>query len=706
MDKASVALHREKLLKCMPEVTGYISNFQSINKRWGMAITTALIETGHMARHVSTLFAPLIQEMSSTKTKYGGIQKQLVDAILFEMVKKVVAEISDAAKFAINILKRNLFERTADVGYLATDAEIVNFLKMIRNGEDAAQIQQKSRFIRNRLKDYQHEYTVYNEIIVLDASGYVQANLDEKNRVIRSTDSLLALTQAVDLHSDLTEDKYIETFRETDLRPGHGHVLIYSQKIEDPETRMSLGTLCLCFDFEDEMERIFTDLLEGNDRMIVGILNKDGRVLCSSQPDALSLEMIISVDLEASFKIIMIQDCPYLYNMAATDGYQGFFGLPWYGVALIRADAAFDDQESQLLLDKSMNQKLQNFSAELSNIKKQSEELLGDMKIDSLNGQINAAKSDAKAFVEVLRFIEGIGAEIDGVFTDAIENLQQTVIASLFHDVEFRAFQGNNVADRNLYERANDVCWWALTPLFRSLMTKHLQQGLTETDLQGLTENLQYINDLYTPYLRLVLADTEGVVIATSNPPAVLEERFVESSLPQGQGLVGMKLDFTLVNDALHLPTTKDYCVSEFVPSPLYGGRPTYIYSTAVRDPEDTTRPVGVIQIVFDSEPQFRAMLTDTLPKDDQQIRSGAFGIFADREKNILSSTDPDYPVGSTLDLDDALFQGENGERTSTLIELNSRTYSLGIQVSHGYREYKQNDGYVNDMICLIFVPL
>jgi len=51
---------------------------------------------------------------------------------------KVVSQIVDAAKFTINILKQNLFERTADVGYLATDSEIVNFLKQSAgNGAEA-----------------------------------------------------------------------------------------------------------------------------------------------------------------------------------------------------------------------------------------------------------------------------------------------------------------------------------------------------------------------------------------------------------------------------------------------------------------------------------------------------------------------------------------------------------------------------------------
>ena len=707
MDRNSIALQRNKLLETMPEISSFMSTFYSINKRWGVAITTAMIETGHMDQNVVNLFTPLVEEMKATKTKYSKIQEQLVDTIIFEMVKKVVFEISDEAQFAINILKRNLFERTADVGYLSTDGEIVNYLKAVQGGHDANANAEQKAFVQQRLADYQYEYTVYNEIIILDTAGRVLANLDQTNHIIQSSDPLLDQTQAIDLHDSSHPDKYIETFRTTDLWPGRGNTLIYSQKIEDPETHVALGTLCLCFDFEQEMESIFKDLAQGNDQLIVAILDEKGRVISSNRSDVLAIGSYIPFNKDEDFQLFKHQRKTYLFNVAETDGYQGFYGLPWYGLTMIDTSIAFGKDQEAGLQDNALVRQLENFSSELAAIKRQSEELLSDMKIDSLNGQINAAKFNEKSFVEVLRFIEAIGREIDDLLACVIENLQQTVIASLFSEVQFRAFQGNNIADRNLYERANDVCWWALTPLFRELLTKHHEQGLTLHELKALTDNLQYINDLYTPYLRLVLVDNQGVVIATSNPPAELSERVLEAAMPKNQDFVGMKLDSGLVKQALSLQSSKEYCVSEFVPTVLYGGRHTYIYSTAVRDFKDSRRVVGTIQIVFDSEPQFLAMLSDTLPKDEnKKIVEGCFGIFANRNKQVIASTNPDINPGDSLSLDDSFFQGERGDRQSSIVTFGKRTYSLGVQVSHGYREYKIVDGYVNDVVCLVFVPM
>lgn len=706
MNPENILGNKEELIQSIPVVRQYLKKFRDINKQWAIAITSGKIETGHLETEASQVFIPLLEDMGTTKEKYSKIQERLVDAILFEMVKKVVREINDTAKFAINILKRNLFERTADVGYLATDTEIVDFLRRCQDREGNELSVSEMEDIRQRLIDYQYEYTVYDEILVLDTLGEVQTNFDESSRVSHSKDPLLSQTQAIDLHQRLDEDKYIETYRKTDLRPRQGSALMYSQKIEDASVQESCGTLCLSFDIDDEMERIFSDLRQGNPQIVIALLDDRGRIM-NSNSSILPYGSRVSVDVDAEFRFLTFSGKTYLATMVETDGYQGFFGLPWYALAMIDIAEGFKTVNTEQDEGTSHNQKLQNFSEELTVIKKDSEELLDDMKVDSINGRVQASKFGAKAFVEILQFVKQIGEEIDDLFTAAVLNLQNTIVTSFFNDIQFRAFQGNNIADRNLYERANDVCWWALTPLFRQLLAKNINLPISESEQQALTSNLQYINDLYTPYLRLVLADPKGNVVAVSDPPDGIEERFVEDGLPTGQDFVGTYLESGLIKKAIGLSSSRDYCVSDFIPSPLYGGRPTYIYSTAVRDPQNARKVVGVVQIVFDAEPQFHAMLSDILPKDEQkQIQAGCFGIFVNRSKTIISSTAPEYPPGTKLPLEDSCFKYNNGERASVVAELAGQSYAVGLQVSEGYREYKKGDGYTNDVVCMIFVPV
>ncbi|MEB0284817.1 hypothetical protein, partial [Sphingomonas sp. 10B4] len=61
-----------------------------------------------------------------------------------------------------------------------------------------------------------------------------------------------------------------------------------------------------------------------------------------------------------------------------------------------------------------------------------------------------------------------------------------------------------DIMDRNLYERANDCRWWALTPDIQLLMADAFINGeMGDDDTQVITRILESINALYTAYSRL-----------------------------------------------------------------------------------------------------------------------------------------------------------------------------------------------------------
>ena len=116
---------------------------------------------------------------------------------------------------------------------------------------------------------------------------------------------------------------------------------------------------------------------------------------------------------------------------------------------------------------------------------------------------------------------------------------------------------------------------------------------------------------------------------------------------------------------------------------------------------------MGGIGIVFDSEPQFSAMLEDALPRDDEgEVLPGAFGVFADRRGQVIASTCETFRPGQRLPLEGRFFELANGERLSALVELDGGKYAVGAAMSQGYREYKTSDIYTNDVLGLIFVPV
>ncbi len=107
-------------------------------------------------------------------------------------------------------------------------------------------------------------------------------------------------------------------------------------------------------------------------------------------------------------------------------------------------------------------------------------------------------------------------------------------MTSLLRDNQFHAALAIDIMDRNLYERANDCRWWALTPTFAELLSA---PSPTDTHRATIRAILQTINGLYTVYSNLIVFDRAGRIIAVSAQDSrdlegtVLDEEWVSRIL-------------------------------------------------------------------------------------------------------------------------------------------------------------------------------
>jgi hypothetical protein len=621
--------------------------------------------------------ATLLDDMEHTKRKFEKLQERLIDNLLQESLRKIELEIAARAQVAIDILIRNLFERTADVGFLATDDDVRAFLT--GQGEVAGARER----IGERLREYTLKYSVYDEIVILDRDGRVCANLNPDNPISQSHDPLIAETLA-------SREEYVETFRASDLQPYRRQALIYSSRIHasDAPGAEVIGVLCLCFRFDNEMEGIFANLVQGGE--LIAILDHHGSVIASSQPRQLPIGSP-TARAEQGVAIVRHNDRPYLVSTRQTKGYQGFTGLGWMGHVMIPLQRAFGQESSNQAADSDRQTESSSlFSEELRSISRNAAMVTDDLILVVLNGQIISAKKDASEFMPVLDEIRSIGNRTKAVFDNSIANLHHTVISSLLSDVRFQAFLAVDIMDRNLYERANDVRWWALTTRFRELLAGDLSSGESGT----IASILSYINNLYTVYTNLFVYDRNGRIVAVSNP----DER-----QQLGRSVAGEET----VQAALRLQQSQRYTVSPFEPSPLYGGRHTYIYHSSILDLTTRQQVIGGIGIVFDSEPQFEAMLIDSLPRNrNGELIEGAFALFASPDGRVIASSSSKHAAGDMLELDQRLTEVENGQRASAIITLDGQRYAAGSAMSQGYREYKTTGDYSNDILGMVFVPV
>lgn len=666
--------NKPKLLAAMPAVKNFQTKLSALNDWWGKIALIGKINNHNVA-------ATILEDMSLTKDKFGQLQQRLTHNLLTENLKKLVLDNGSKAQVAIDLLIRNLFERTADVGFLATDDDIRGFL--LADETDIEQV----RFIENRLQEYVKKYSVYDEIIILDSHGRVKAHLDTSNPISHSTDPLIEETLT-------TNEEYVETFRYSELQANRNHSLIYSCKITATNQRDSkvLGVLCLCFRFDNEIDGIFANLSNRDDNSILTILGTDGKVIASNNERALPLQA--SLPYDQTVDLISYQSRDYLVNTRETRGYQGFYGLGWRGQMLTPLETAFSREQSmETRTDCShIMDQASTFPKELWDIRQASTDINDDLGLLVLNGQITSARKNAADFMPVLEAIRQIGFDIARIFTDSVNSLQEvTVLSSHLDNAGFLAALAVDIMDRNLYERANDCRWWALTSAFRRILA---QAERSESDQKQIGEILEYINALYTVYTNLYVYDKNGEILAVSNPAE--------------RGIIGSKVgETTAAFIALQNSNSQQYSVSEFVPTPLYGQRPTYIYNASITDLDNPRDILGGIGIVFDSEPQFESMLTDVLPRNDLgELLPGCFAIFTDRERMIIAAVNhPQLRAGDTLDLEEHMFRMKTGQHSSKVIQYEGINYVLGMAVSQGYREYKITDNYSNDVLAFVFIP-
>ena len=164
--------------------------------------------------------------LTATRSGFQRLEQELVGSLVREKVNNVLAGIGTRAQYAIDLVVRNLYERTADIGFLATDNELCAF---------AAGLKDDVHAIRRRLRAYRSKYTVYDDILILDPQGRVLARTDESASLAVSADPLVAQALAT-LH-------YIETFRASDLRPGKRQALIYSRRMLHPDSGVPVGAV-------------------------------------------------------------------------------------------------------------------------------------------------------------------------------------------------------------------------------------------------------------------------------------------------------------------------------------------------------------------------------------------------------------------------------------------------------------------------------
>lgn len=313
-----------------------IGEISTVNRMAKMLSVNALIVAAR-AGEAGKPFAVVAEEFKKISTE--------IDVIAASMESEVAADLAeltavgggilehlrgqrfiDLALNAIEIIDRNLYERTCDVRWWATDAAVVDCLE--------TPSPEKAKHASKRLGIILDAYTVYLDLWICDVAGRVVATgrPDRYPKAIQASAAHTAWFQqamrtasgadfaACDIQQEpALNDAPVATYA-TAIRAGgeaHGKVI---------------GVLGIHFDWRPQAQAVVDGvrLTEGERaRSRVMILDQAHRVLAASDGRGVLTE-IVALDV-SSGAMGCYTDKGRTIGYALTPGYETYAGLGWYG---------------------------------------------------------------------------------------------------------------------------------------------------------------------------------------------------------------------------------------------------------------------------------------------------------------------------------------------------------------------------------------
>jgi hypothetical protein len=283
-------------------------------------------------------FSVVAQEMGSVATDISRISKELRGAISgnIEKLEAVGAELvshfrgtrfTDLALNAVEIIDRNLYERSCDVRWWATDSAVVDLLEK----PDAA----SAAYASERLATILRSYTVYLDLWVADASGRVVASgRPRQYPSVAGMDVSHADWFAQALRTASGED-FVVTDIEVNAALRGAPVATYATAIREGgrSDGPALGVLGIFFDWQPQAEAVVKGVsLSEEERSKTRVLLVDARhrVIASSDGQGV-LSEIFPLETEGRARGHYLREGATT-AFAQTPGYETYRGLGWYGV--------------------------------------------------------------------------------------------------------------------------------------------------------------------------------------------------------------------------------------------------------------------------------------------------------------------------------------------------------------------------------------
>jgi hypothetical protein len=312
-------------------------SIQQITNQMKMLALNALIESSRAGAQGAG-FAVVAQEVRAVGQQVETIARELETQLtkrtgnlmqsMEQMTERARGErMVDLSLNAIELIDRNLYERTCDVRWWATDSAVVD---CAANPDEAA-----VAHATERLAVILGAYTVYLDLWLCDLAGNVVANGRADSFNVRGQ-NVAATKWFRDACGLRTGDDYVAGDVERQPLLGDAQVATYcaSVRADGKANGKPLGVLAIHFDWESQARAIVQGVRVGAaDRARVLLVDSNLRVIAASDGQGLLSEWV-PLKLDGHRSGFYHDRSGALVAFHATPGYETYKGLGWYGVIL------------------------------------------------------------------------------------------------------------------------------------------------------------------------------------------------------------------------------------------------------------------------------------------------------------------------------------------------------------------------------------